>query len=57
MLRRNIEHFLKKRIYKKLGISEMEQPRRNIFFLFLTVCAFDFCKNMNEPPSLHVVFD
>ena len=34
MLRRNIEHFLKKRKYEKLGFSELNQTKRNFFFYF-----------------------
>ena len=53
MLQRNIEHFLKKRIKEKLGISELKQLK-NFFFLFQTVCIFDFCENMNQ--GLYILF-
>ena len=45
MLRRNIENFLKKGIYEKLGISEMK--KLNFFFLFPNVCIF-FSKSMTS---------
>ena len=52
MLRGNIEHFLKKRLQEKLGISEMK--KYNFVFLFPIACSFDFCKNMN--PRLYILF-
>ena len=51
MLHRNIEHFMKKRICEKLGISE---KLKKIYFLFPTVCIFDFSKYMN--PRLYILF-
>ena len=57
MLRRNIEHFLKKKkqkkkhIYEKLGVSEMN------FFLFPTVCIFYFRKNMDPRPYILFLVD
>ena len=54
MLLRNIEHFLEKRIWEKLGISELKWLKKNYFFLFPTVCIFYFCKNLN--PSLYIYF-
>ena len=50
MLRRKIEHFLKKPIQEKLGISEMN--------LKSTVCIFDFCKceHLNMHPRLYILF-
>ena len=54
VLRRNIEHFLIKTIYKKWGIPEMKQLKNTFFFLFPTVCVFDFCKNMNS--RLYILF-
>ena len=55
MLRRNIERFLKSRIYEKLGISEMKLLKKSCFFFqFPTVCIFDFFENMN--PRLYILF-
>ena len=51
MLRRNIENFLKKGIYEKLGISEMK--KLIFFFLFPNVCIF-FAKN--TIPRLKILF-
>ena len=51
MLRRNIEHFLKKHIYEKLGVSAMN------FFLFPTVCIFYFRKNMDPRPYILFLVD
>ena len=42
MLRRNIENFLKKGIYEKLGISEMKKLN---FFSFFQMSVFFFSKN------------
>ena len=52
MPRRNIEHFLKKPIWEKLGIFEMKQL--NFFFPFPIACIFYFCKNMN--PRIYILF-
>ena len=41
MLRRNIENFLKKGIYEKLGISEMKKLN---FFSFFQMSVFFFLK-------------
>ena len=38
MLRQNIEHFLKKRIHQKLGISEMEELK--IFYFSISDSVF-----------------
>ena len=53
MLWQNIEHFLKKCIWEKLGISEMKWLKKYLF-LFPTICIFDFCKNIS--PRLHISF-
>ena len=42
MLRRNIEHFLKKCTSEKSRISEMKYLMK-FFFLFSVVCIFYFC--------------
>ena len=54
MLRRNFEYFRKKRLYEKLGISEIKQLEKKLFFLFPTVCILDFCTNMS--PRLYILF-
>ena len=46
MLRRNIENFLKKGIYEKLGISEMKKLN---FFSFFQMSVFFFFLKIRSP--------
>ena len=55
MLRRKIEHLLKKLKYEKLGYSRNELAEQKVFFfLFQIVFIFAFSKNMN--PRLYILF-
>ena len=47
MLRRNIEHFLKKSIQEKLRIFEMKYLKKVFFSISNRLFFFYFCKNMN----------
>ena len=51
MLQRNIKHYLKKRIYEKLEMSEMKQLN---FCFYSQQSVFDFSTNMN--PRLYILF-
>ena len=51
MLLQNIENFLKKGIYEKLGISEMKKLN---FFSFFQMSVFFFSKN--AIPRLNILF-
>ena len=52
VLRRNIEHFLKKVHIGKFRNFWNQITEKSCFFLFPIVCIFDFCKH----PSLHFIF-
>ena len=47
ILRRSIEHSLKKHKDEKLGFSKINKLEKNFFFLFPKVFIFAFYKNMN----------
>ena len=52
---KKIEHFLKRRTYKKSGISEMKQlKKKKFFFYFQWPLFWIFLKNMN--PRLSILF-
>ena len=51
MLQRNIKHYLKKRIYEKLEMSEMKQLN---FYFYSQQSVFDFSTNMNA--RLYILF-
>ena len=48
----NFEHFLKKPIQEKLGISKTKYLEKNFFYSTVRIDAF--CKNMN--PRLYILF-
>ena len=50
MLRRYTEHFLKKPVWEKLGISEMKYLKNYFFYFYIySVCIY-------ETPFLYFIF-